>query len=238
MFHKQFVDEYYERFRDAVEAKLLSATTHQLRQIKLTRIEEILRLIWERLLLRQHDWFDLQVLRSKVAVKIGLMFMKQPFLEKRIDGAKMIEQVCNTAVSQIGSGTATTTSERSKNLLRELIDSLRAANVLELFFSTKNIHEQLVKKSGGVLKLLMKRNEITDEELDYVWINCHKHESTSLELTGTFTTLCMVLEAKYLAYIANKLTEKSKAAINEKELELLRTMGRRVVNGDVALQEN
>ena len=59
VFHKQFVDSYYERFSDAVEAKLLSATTNQLRQIKLTRIEEIIRLVWERLLLRLQEWFDL-----------------------------------------------------------------------------------------------------------------------------------------------------------------------------------
>ena len=42
MYHKQFVEAYYDRFRDAVEMKLLSATSLQLRSIKLTRIEEII----------------------------------------------------------------------------------------------------------------------------------------------------------------------------------------------------
>ena len=46
MFHKQFVDSYYDRFRDAVEAKLLSATSAQLRSIKLKRIEEIITSVW------------------------------------------------------------------------------------------------------------------------------------------------------------------------------------------------
>lgn len=178
------------------------------------------------------------MLRSKVAVKIGLAFMKQPFLEKRIDGAKMIDQVCNTAVSQIGSGSVTTTSERSKNLLRELIDNLRTANVFELFFSNKNIHEQLVKKSAGILKLLMKRNEITDEELNYVWTSCQKHEATSFELTGAFTILCMTVDGRYLSFLVDKLMQKPKVAINEKELELLRTMGKRTSTTDEALKVN
>ena len=53
------------------------------------------------MLLRKLAYFDLQVLKSKLTVKIGILFMKQTFLEKRIDGAKMIDQVCKKAVSEI-----------------------------------------------------------------------------------------------------------------------------------------
>ena len=54
----------------------------------------------------------------------------------------MIDQVCKRAVSEVGSATtvATGASNSSKNLLQELIDTLRAANVLELFFSSRLIH--------------------------------------------------------------------------------------------------
>ena len=64
MYHKQFVDAYYDRFRDAVQAKLLSATTAQLRAIKLARIEEMIAQVWQTLLLRRMPYFDLQVLKS------------------------------------------------------------------------------------------------------------------------------------------------------------------------------
>ena len=64
-------------------------------------------MIWERLLLRRQDWFDLQVIRSKAALKIGILFLKQTWLEKRLDGAKMIEEVCQTAVTQISPTSAT-----------------------------------------------------------------------------------------------------------------------------------
>mmetsp|Transcript_27557 Transcript_27557/g.34211 ORF Transcript_27557/g.34211 Transcript_27557/m.34211 type:complete len:108 (-) Transcript_27557:615-938(-) len=84
----------------------------------------------------------------------------------------------------------------------------------------------------------MKRNAITDEELDYVWSSCQKHESTSLELTGTCLNLCTVIDVKYLTYIAERLTTKRKAAINTKELELMQTMGRRTSTVDNSLKEN
>ena len=103
-----------------MEAKLLSATSAQLRSIKLTRIEEIITFVWQNMLLRKLAYFDLQVLKSKLTVKIGILFMKQSFLEKRIDGAKMIDQVCKRAVNEIGSSagsTTTTTKSSSTNLL-------------------------------------------------------------------------------------------------------------------------
>ena len=55
----------------------------------------------------------------------------------------MIDAVCKRAVSEVGSATTvatSTTANSSKNLLQELIDTLRAANVLELFFSSRHIH--------------------------------------------------------------------------------------------------
>ena len=137
--------------------------------------------------MRRVAYFDLQVLKSKLSVKIGILFMKQSFLEKRIDGAKMIEQVCQRALSEIGSQVnqmkADGSQNKAGNLLQELIETLRQENVLELFFSSKLIHEQLVIKSAGVLKLLLKKQAISDEELELLWNNCQKHISTALELT-------------------------------------------------------
>ena len=83
-------------------------------------------------------YFDLQVLKSQLSVKVGILFMKQDFLEKRIDGAKLIDQVCKRAVSEIGnSNTSTGKINPSKNLIEDLISTLIEANVLELFFGNK-----------------------------------------------------------------------------------------------------
>ena len=67
--------------------------------------------------------------------------MKQNFLEKRIDGAKIIDSVCKKAISEVGSATpATVTSKNKLELLQQLADILIEANVLDNFFSSKNIH--------------------------------------------------------------------------------------------------
>ena len=153
MYHKQFVDIFYKDFKSAVEYKLLNMNAVQLRGIKIARVEEIITAIWQNLLLRVTPYFELQVMKSQITLKIGIIFMKFDYLEKRIDGAKMIDSVCKRAVSEIGNSN----KAGSSNLLAELISTLRDANVIDLFFSNKHIHEQLVQRSEGLLKLMLKK---------------------------------------------------------------------------------
>lgn len=59
LYHRQFVDDFYDRLRNTVEAKLLGVTGAHLRATKLSRIEEIITLIWQTLLLRRMTYLDL-----------------------------------------------------------------------------------------------------------------------------------------------------------------------------------
>ena len=100
----------------------------------MARIEEIITLVWQKCLLRLMSYFDLQIVKNQITLKVGILFMKQTFLEKRIDGAKMIDQVCKRAINEISSSA---TSSSPKGLLQELISTLDEENVVDLFFSSK-----------------------------------------------------------------------------------------------------
>ena len=111
------MDDFYIKFSDTVQSKLLSATSSQLRLAKQVRIDEIIALVWNKLLLRLLSYFELQVIKNQITLKIGVLFMKQTFLEKRIDGAKMIDQVCKRAINEIVSTNTTSSSASPKGLL-------------------------------------------------------------------------------------------------------------------------
>lgn len=165
-------------------------------------------MVWQTLLLRCTSYFDLQVQKSKLTIQVGILFIKQNFLEKRIDGAKMIDQVCKKAINELV--TTTTNSEnRSLNLLIELIETLRENNVIDLFFSSKNIHAQLVQRSEGLLKLMLKRQALTDEELEMVWSNCLRHDSMALGLINVLKGIAYTLESKELSFFAAKILVKT-----------------------------
>jgi len=119
-----------------------------------------------------------------------------------------------------------------------LIDTLRQADVLTLFFSSKNIHEQLVNKTKSVLRLLMQRQSLTDKELEMVWTNCQRYESTALELTKVCIGICQFIDASYVVFFTSKIVQKPKSTVKPKEVELMMSLGRRTASGSGAIEEN
>ena len=120
----------------------------------------------------------------------------------------MIDQVCKRAINEISSSA---TSSSPKGLLQELISTLDEENVVDLFFSSKMIHEQLVRRSDGLLKFLLKKQVMTDEQIDLVWNNCQKHESLALDLITVLQNISYSMEAKELTFFVIKIYNKSPA---------------------------
>ena len=65
-------------------------------------------------------------------------------MQKRIDGAKAIDMVCNRALSS-GSvairDTVKAASSSSGNVISTLVQTLKEADIIDLFFNRANIHE-------------------------------------------------------------------------------------------------
>lgn len=170
MYHKSFVDNYFLRLADAVEDKLANATEAQLRAVRRERIDEIVDRVWRTLLSRVYDRFTLEVVKGKVVVRVGIVFLQQSFLEKRIDGAKMVDYVCKQ-VTNLEEDTSSAKQRVGARAL--LIGILREANILQYFFSAKTIHSELVKRSEGLLRLLLQYDgELTQRDVEGVWVAC------------------------------------------------------------------
>ena len=65
-------------------------------------------------------------------------------MQKRIDGAKAIDMVCNRALTS-GSvpirDTVKPASGASGNVISTLVQTLKEADIIDLFFNRANIHE-------------------------------------------------------------------------------------------------
>ena len=65
-------------------------------------------------------------------------------MQKRIDGAKAIDMVCNRALSSGSVGirdTVKTASSSSGDVISTLVQTLKEADIIDLFFNRANIHE-------------------------------------------------------------------------------------------------
>ena len=83
----------------------------------------------------------------------------------------MIDSVCKRAVALSATAareTVSTNAAQSQSPaegLLELIHMLREGDIVELFFSQKLIHSQLVQRSENLLKLLITTSAISEEQL-------------------------------------------------------------------------
>lgn len=66
------------------------------------RTEEIVNTLWEKLMARLMTFFDTQVQKQIFNMNIGVLYLSQNFLERRIDGAKLIDHVCKQALLSMG----------------------------------------------------------------------------------------------------------------------------------------
>jgi hypothetical protein len=125
----------YSKIRKAVEDKLMGATQIQLRQMKRDRIEELISTLWDKIMARLHSHFDATVQKNILNLQVGVLLLRMNFMEKRIDGAKFIDNVCK----QLNLGSFKSILFKT-DLTQQLIQILREKNVFQEFFSKSRCH--------------------------------------------------------------------------------------------------
>ena len=102
---------------------------------------------------------EIQLRIQTLMMKLAGVYLRQPFLEKRIDGAKLVDTVCKEMLKQKSFFLKETVALKKKETFKENLDKLvhylDKEQILQAFFDKKTIHEQLVQRSDGLLRLLM-----------------------------------------------------------------------------------
>ena len=91
LYHKSFVESYFTRLKDVVEAKLLNAPEQQLKDTRFKTIEDTVEMVWLKLMKRKVPETEMKNGKYQLLTKLGLLFLKQSFITKRIDGAMAID---------------------------------------------------------------------------------------------------------------------------------------------------
>jgi len=96
VYHKQFVANYFEPLEKAAREKILRANITQLRTVSGKKFDEILEALYKHLLPRvtSRDAASLECDRNLVTLEIAQVFLGVDFLERRIDGLKLVRDVC------------------------------------------------------------------------------------------------------------------------------------------------
>lgn len=168
--HKSFVDKFVQALADALMSKFMNSTEAHLRNFRKEKVAEMIDTLFNRLMARLLPNFEVQVAKSKFSLKLGVLYMQQKFLQKRIEGAKFIDFVCNQAISQ-----------PEVELRQQLVTELKEANILDEFFSKTKVHSYLIQSSEGFIKIMIKQKQMTAEDLEMIWTNVSTDEDMRVE---------------------------------------------------------
>jgi len=97
MFNKVFIAEYLPELAAAVKKKILNASEQALRTIKKDRIDGIINCLIGGLEIRTKSFIQREQDKNLFYCEIGCLFLRQNFLGIRIDGTKILQEVCKSA---------------------------------------------------------------------------------------------------------------------------------------------
>ena len=223
LYHKTFVDAYFDRLCEVLEAKLQSADDKQLRLAKFTMIEQTVDTLWLKLMMRKMPETERQISKFKLLTKLGILFLKQNFLQKRVDGAAAIDQVCKRALSQRHTVLKDIVKNETTQVLPTLLKTLQEADIIDLYFNRKTIHEEQVKRAGGILSLFLNQDALSEEQLDLIWNNCSE-DAIYRNLVTCLTDLASQVKPGQLTTIINRVCQTPRNKIKSDEIELLQTL--------------
>ena len=222
MFHKSFVDMYFIKLKDAAETKIVNADEALLRPTKFPMIEEIVETIWLTLMARLAAQKEIQIGKYQLLTKLGILFFKQSFMAKRIDGAIAIDMVCKRALQQDHFTSKDTKKDDTvTNVVPALIQTLQESNIIDLYFGKQNIHDQLVMRAEGVLGLFLANDVLSAEQIDMIWRNCYAEDAIYRNLIASLGNLSSKVKPALLTTLIERVASTPRNKIKNDEIELM-----------------
>ena len=158
LYHRSFAQEYIPKLQAAVELSILNAPEQSIRNVRKERIDGIVKNL-DYLLRRVYVYEEKIKAVEKLNLDIALMCLKASFLERRIQGIKILNDIIK-GLRMYG----------SKAFKPEfIVEWSRQHGVLEAIFGPKTYHIELIKRSNELIRLLTAEEKITKDELELFW---------------------------------------------------------------------
>jgi hypothetical protein len=132
--------------------------------------------------------------------------MRQTFLERRIDGARIIDSICRVALIN---KTLTTTGKdgKSVSLTQLLLQQLQKHDILERYYSKRNVHSELIQRSVSVLKVLFSDSGLTNDQLEMIWTSVESAEYTKMDFYNVLKDISGAISPTTLHFFIRKISK-------------------------------
>jgi hypothetical protein len=166
----------------------------------------------------------------KMNSELGVHFLRQPFLDKRIDGIKLISEAAAACVSIIKTPPAIQAAEVIKKSYEEKMEFVKETQaflckdrfvILEIF-TKERTHSQLIQRSERFLRMMMALNCLSQEDRELVWAASEFNEGeVKIELFKALAGAAHEMQVDDKAFFINQVEKIEGKNLIDRHIELV-----------------
>ena len=144
---------------------------------------------------------------DEIYLTLAFRMIKSSIFDKKIQGLKTLGEYINNS-----------TDENSKKYIISLI---KKNEIIKNLFGT-NYHSQIISKSNDILELMLKYNELSNDEIKLIWSLTNQNDlEAKMTIIKLFSNLIIHLNENYCTVLLECINEKDDKKLNENTIDLI-----------------
>ena len=228
--HKQYLKENLNNFKNGILNFINSLDTKEIRSLPKDLIEMITKFLKKvNKILTSNDTKETENNENnennessisaidEITISLSIKMIKTSIFDKRIQGIKALNDYINE-------------NSKKKNLMKTVTNLIQKNEIIKEIFGA-NYHSQIISKSDKILSLLLKNNEIKEDDIKLIW-DCTQRgdleaKSTIIKL---LSDLAKDLNEKFIDILLQNIKNSvDNNKINEKEIDFIYNLS---IHGD------
>ena len=147
-------------------------------------------------------------LYDEITLTLSVKTIKTSIFDRRLQGIKTLNEYIDK-------------NKNDENNCLKVIKLIKDNGIIQEIFGT-NYHSQIINKSTEIIKLLLLKNELSEEDIKLIW-SCTKRGDleAKINIMKLLTELADNLKEDYIEMLLKSIRENIEKKINDEEIELV-----------------
>lgn len=217
-YHLGFVKGKLSHIVNLIIQFMLKVSEEQLRTIKREKLDQVFRCL-ELLAGRVYTVKSRTEIMLTTKVSIALALLDSELLERRIQGVRIVSDLCKATKS---------CPQLSRSVNKVFLSRLlQVPKVVEEIFG-KRSHVQLIQRSTDILAFVMSNGSLTEKELEVIWSCYGRDEQLKVEVFKVIADTQKIFPEHALHFIIGKYRNFRKEDYKDQEIMLLLELSQRL----------
>ena len=209
LLHKKFAMNFITPFKEVVFKTLYESPMLAYRDYSKEKLDQIFD-HFENLLKRVLTIQQKNKAIDQFLLEFAIKNLETPYLEKRIYGIRLISEAANKANLAKLRGMKST----------ELANWVKSKKIIEIIYGDES-HDQIVQRSGEVLKLLANDDSLSNSDIDLIWASSLKNDDLRKVVYSILIESGSALKQDILTHLIEKVSELPPGKLLQEEINLV-----------------